>query len=264
MGNRMRVGGLAVAVAVAVGLTAGCSGSSAPSSAPTSVSPVPGASSPAGSSGSTRPSGSSPSGSSPANPSSVGAVARAAVETDGVTVHRVVVESDVAVVHVQAPATAASPSGLARIDVVRVGPDGTVVERSTVRQSDGGRTPSGHTMFDGGGDPSAPVDDATRAANEAVVARLYDEVFNGKQTAVVDELVAADEIQHNPAIADGSAALKALTANGLPVTVRRLTSQGDLVAAEVTYGSVAAVDIFRLRDGRIVEHWDVLDLARPA
>ena len=256
MGKRMRAGRSVVA-AVVVGLgAAACSGSSTSSIAPTSVT---GSSSPAGSSGSTRPPGSSS-----ANPSSVGAVARAAVEADGVTVHRVVVEGDVAVVHGQAPASASAPSGLARVDVVRVGTDGTVVERSTVRQNDGGRTPSGHTMFDGGGDPAAPVDDATRAANEAVVARLYDEVFNGKQTAVVDELVAADEIQHNPAIADGSAALKALTANGLPVTVRRLTSQGDLVAAEVTYGSVAAVDIFRLRDGRIVEHWDVLDLARPA
>lgn len=224
---------------------AGCSGSSSSS---------------AGSVGSTRP----PS-SSPASPSPVAAAARAAVEADGVTVHRVIVDDDVAVVHgEQSAPTPSSPTGLARIDVVRVGADGTVVERSTVRQNDGGRTPSGHTMFDGGGDPSAPVDDATRAANEAVVARLYDEVFNGKQTAVIDELVATDEIQHNPAIADGSAALKALTANGLPVTVRRLTSQGDLVAAEVTYGSVAAVDIFRLRDGRIVEHWDVLDLARPA
>ncbi len=181
------------------------------------------------------------------------------------TVHRVIVDDDVVVVHgEQSGPTSSSPTGVARVDVVRIGPDGTVAERTTVRQPISGPSPSGHTMFDGGGDPSAPVDAATRAANEAVVTRLYDQVFNGKQTAVVDELVAADEVQHNPALADGSAALKALTANGLPVTVRRLSSQGDLVAAEVTYGGVAAVDIFRLRDGRIVEHWDVLDLARPS
>ena len=255
--------GSAVAVAV-LGLgAAACSGASTPSTSPTSVGP---ASSATGSTAGSSRAGSSIAGSSVpvAASSAAAATARAAVEADGVAVHRVIVDDDVVVVHGQQAVSAASPTGLARVDVVRIGPAGTIAERTTVRQPIGGPNPSGHTMFDGGGNTSAAVDAATRAANEAVVSRLYDQVFNGKQTAVVDELVAPDYVQHNPSIADGSAGLKALTANGLPVTVRRLSSQGDLVAAEVTYGDVAAVDIFRVQDGRIVEHWDVLDLARSS
>jgi predicted SnoaL-like aldol condensation-catalyzing enzyme len=197
-----------------------------------------------------------------ANPSSVAATARVAVEADGVTVHRVVAGDDVAVVHGQSPTSSTAPTGLARVDVVRVGSDGSVVERTTVRQPVAGPNSSGHTMFDGGGDPAAAVGEAERRANEELVRRLYDEVFNGRNQGVVDELVAADYVQHSPAIGDGRDGLKALTANGLPVTVARLVAQGDLVAAQVVYpGGVAAVDIFRVADGRIVEHWDVLDLA---
>lgn len=247
-----RSAAVAVAVAVALGAVA-CSGGDG-AGAPASTT----GSAPAGSVA-----GTAPATSMTANPSSVPALARAAVEADGVTVHRVVAGDDVAVVHGQSPASSAAPTGLARVDVVRIGPDGSVVERATVRQPVAGPNPSGHTMFDGGGDPAAPVGEAERRANEAVVRRLYDEVFNGPNPGLVDELVAADYVQHSPAIGDGRDGLKALTANGLPVTVQRLVSQGDLVAAQVVYpGGVAAVDIFRVADGRIVEHWDVLDLSR--
>ena len=48
------------------------------------------------------------------------------------------------------------------------------------------------------------------------------------------------------------------------LTVERTVAQGDLVAVQVLWkqapgdvGGVARVDIFRLQDSRIVEHWDV-------
>ena len=54
------------------------------------------------------------------------------------------------------------------------------------------------------------------------------------------------------------------------LTVERTVAQGDLVAVQVLWkqrpgdaGGVARIDIFRLQDGRIVEHWDVAQQIAP-
>lgn len=179
--------------------------------------------------------------------------ARASVVATGGTVHRVVVDGDTAAVHVE---TATTPPR-AEVVFVRFGPNGDITGQTVIGQAVGAASVNGHTMFDGGGDPAAASDPA---ANKVLVARLYDEVFNGKRLDVIDEILAPDEIQHNPLIADGSAALRARMANGLPNQVREVLAQGDLVVVRVDYGPAAAADIFRVQDGRIAEHWDVLQL----
>lgn len=205
-----------------------------------------------------RPVGTTPEGTVPgAEPDAIEAAARAAVEQPGVVVHRVVVEGRRAVLHIEVT-PAAGGAARAVAEVIEIGPDGrAVAERVTVSQPVG-TTPSvnGHTLFDG---PVGAPKTSEADANRAVVERLYAEAFVGGDESVVDELVAPDYAQHNPVVPNGSAALKALVANTLPVEVVSLVAQGDLVAAHVRYGAVAAVDIFRLEDGRIVEHWDVLD-----
>ena len=183
------------------------------------------------------------------------AAAVAATADTGGTVHRVIAMGDRAIVHVE---TTSPARAVAQVWVA--GPSGAPSRSSSVSQAAVPRTPGGHTMFDGGGERSADRTPAELEANIAVVRRLYTEVFNGKQTAVIDELVAPGYLQHNPLIGDGSDGLKALTANGLPVEVLDVLAQGDLVAASVRYGNVGAVDIFRVDAGQIVEHWDVLDL----
>lgn len=77
--------------------------------------------------------------------------------------------------------------------------------------------------------------------------------------------------QHNPMLPDGKdAAIMALSnvlTNVYPGSrkiVKRTVAQGDLVAAQVFWDQkpgetrgVAMVDIYRLENGKIVEHWDV-------
>ncbi|BBD99508.1 DUF4440 domain-containing protein [Sphingobium amiense] len=86
--------------------------------------------------------------------------------------------------------------------------------------------------------------------------------------------VAPDYIQHNPGLPDGaSAAVEALApmfaAPGSRFDVKHVLVDGDLALVHLfgqgkpgTSGAAVA-DIYRLKDGRIVEHWDVIQPAAP-
>lgn len=84
-----------------------------------------------------------------------------------------------------------------------------------------------------------------------------------------DRYVAKDYIQHNPGILDGrDAAIAALAPMfarpGSRYDVKRILVDGDMAMIHLhgrggpdgLGGAVA--DIYRLKDGKIVEHWDVL------
>jgi predicted SnoaL-like aldol condensation-catalyzing enzyme len=81
--------------------------------------------------------------------------------------------------------------------------------------------------------------------------------------------VAPDYIQHNPGIADGrDAAIAALAPMfarpGARFVVKRILVDGDLAMIHLhgrgdpTTAGAAVADIYRLKNGRIVEHWDVI------
>jgi predicted SnoaL-like aldol condensation-catalyzing enzyme len=107
--------------------------------------------------------------------------------------------------------------------------------------------------------------------NKETVRAFYELAFNEKQPEeAVSRYVGSRYTQHNPMAADGPQAfidfVRWYTGENpeLRVDIKRLIAENDLVVthslitASLSDRGTAAVDIFRLEDGKVVEHWDVL------
>ncbi|HEY1364992.1 MAG TPA: nuclear transport factor 2 family protein [Xanthobacteraceae bacterium] len=107
-------------------------------------------------------------------------------------------------------------------------------------------------------------------ANKSTVRALYEAVLNKKDFAEAAKYLGPKYIQHNPGAADGPEGLKGFIAflrEKFPDNhseIKRIFADGDYVIVHVhavrepgTRGN-AIVDIFRLEDGKVVEHWDVV------
>lgn len=105
-------------------------------------------------------------------------------------------------------------------------------------------------------------------ANKKLVADFYQEVFGDKNIAAIDKYIGEIYIQHNPNLADGKEALK----QGLTqwfagvakekIDIQRINAEGNFVyihtKAKVGTAIFSVIDIFRIENGKIVEHWDVM------
>lgn len=107
--------------------------------------------------------------------------------------------------------------------------------------------------------------------NKETVRAFYELAFNDKKPEdAVARYVDSRYTQHNPIAGDGPgpfiAFVKAYTAQfpELTVDIKRVIAEGDLVVTHSLLKTspddrgTAAADIFRLENGKVVEHWDVL------
>lgn len=117
-------------------------------------------------------------------------------------------------------------------------------------------------------------------ANKRLVQRVYDEVINEENKAVIDEIYASDVIVHDPFMgtSQGIGAFKGLLGMfdaAFPhhrVTVEQMTAEDDLVCVLHTHHAthngafmglpptgksitVNGIELIRVRDGKIVEFW---------
>ena len=106
-------------------------------------------------------------------------------------------------------------------------------------------------------------------ANLALVLEFFEGFFNRHDVSIAERLVAEDYRQHNPFVADGREPFVRYFSGEfasnpkMRTQILRAAVNDDLVflhvhntASEDDRGS-AGVDIFRVKDGKIVEHWDV-------
>jgi steroid delta-isomerase-like uncharacterized protein len=118
--------------------------------------------------------------------------------------------------------------------------------------------------------------------NKQTTRRLY-ELLNAGQVAEVGELVSADYEEHDPLPGQGTGRDGALdrfsmltTALAPHFTIEDLVAEGDRVVVRWTNAgthvgefagipatgktfTIAGVDIYRVADGRLHEHWHVID-----
>lgn len=127
--------------------------------------------------------------------------------------------------------------------------------------------PSGHTQFDG----ATEADNSDAEATRQVVTDFVYDVLHGKAPEKTASYFDGDNyIQHNPAIADGlsglGAALAAMAEQGVEMvytTTHQVLAQGNFALA-VSEGTFAGqptsfYDLFRVENGKIAEHWDVME-----
>lgn len=197
--------------------------------------------------------------------SSVEYLAQAPVKT---TVENVRVFEDGDRVFLQTVYNFAGAGEQVAFDIFRFNEEGKIAEHWDNLAEKAAPNPSGRTQTDG--TTELKDLDKTEENRKLVKDFLYD-VMEGHHPEKTPEYFDGDTyIQHNTGIADGlsglGAALDALAEQGIQMiynTVHQVLSQGNFVlgVSEGTFAGkkTAYYDLWRIEDGRIAEHWDVME-----
>lgn len=111
---------------------------------------------------------------------------------------------------------------------------------------------------------------ATEEANLKLVVNFYEQFFNKHEVARAAEVVSENYKQHNPEVPDGKRPFVDYFSQFFKKTpqskarIVRTATSGDLVWLQVhstnspSDRGQAVLDIFRVKNGKIVEHWDII------
>jgi predicted SnoaL-like aldol condensation-catalyzing enzyme len=102
-------------------------------------------------------------------------------------------------------------------------------------------------------------------SNKEIVLEVLKRSFIDRDPTVVEQYFGANYKQHNPVIPDGPSAIAEMipSLTALRYEPGMAVAEGDLVMVHGRYTGwgpkpMVAVDIFRVEDGKVVEHWDVM------
>jgi predicted SnoaL-like aldol condensation-catalyzing enzyme len=112
------------------------------------------------------------------------------------------------------------------------------------------------------------LENSIQERNKAIVKEAFDAVFNKRDETAFERFWSPDYIQHSAHIPPGRDGLKALVAK-LPDTLRyeigHIVSEGDYVMVHGRFSGIGqpkawiAADIILMSEGKLVEHWDVIE-----
>jgi len=183
---------------------------------------------------------------------------------------RAIAEGDLVLLHSNVVFVPGTP-GTAVFDIFRF-QDGKIAEHWDVLQEAPATTANGNDMF---ATLSHPVTQTAQQPwftefNKKLVTELFNQLVVNKNVAAIDQYIGDDYREHSPNIPDGVAGLKAglgayfAQFPQLSVEPKRTIAQGDLVAIHSHYIPApgdrgrSVVDLFRVRNGKVVEHWDAV------
>lgn len=164
----------------------------------------------------------------------------------------------------------AAPFGgddLIAFDIYRFDQDGKIAEHWDALQPMVQETASGRSQIDG---PTEIKDLDKTEANKALAVALIEDVLMGKNPSKITEHISAEQYdQHNPQIKDGLSgimeAVEYLSSQNNMFqynTIHKVLGEGNFVLtiSEGEWGGKpqAFYDLFRMEEGKIVEHWDVI------
>ncbi|OPY33286.1 MAG: SnoaL-like domain protein [Methanomassiliicoccales archaeon PtaU1.Bin124] len=182
---------------------------------------------------------------------------------------RAIAEGELVVTHNRATGWMDRPTIVFDIYRVKEGSllkNGRLVEHWDVMQSEETKTVSGHSMIDGHID----IEDREKTVeNKELVTSFVEEILT-KGTGDVTRYISTEGyVQHNPGIGDDlsglGAALEGLAKAGLSMRYYKtyhIIAEGNFVfthsEGEFAGKHVAFADLFRVKNGKIVEHWDTM------
>ncbi|MFZ4858062.1 MAG: ester cyclase [Desulfuromonadaceae bacterium] len=127
------------------------------------------------------------------------------------------------------------------------------------------------------------MSDNMAETNKKILGAFAEAVFVKKELSALEQYVRTDYIQHNPLVNQGSQGFREFFSawfDSVPdwnYTLKKIIAEGDEVWVYGNYAGTLkkewlgipasgqcyafdAVDVFRLQEGKLAEHWDVMDI----
>lgn len=177
---------------------------------------------------------------------------------------RVIADDDIVAVHARYQGF--GPKATIGFDVFRV-EDGLIVEHWDNLIEEQPLNPSGRSQIDGATEITDL--DKTEENKDKVKEFLTKSLIDQAEIEITDYISPVTYLQHNPAVADGldgfGVAMAQMAKDGKAMSyskVHKVIGEGNFVLtmSEGALGTdaMAFYDLFRVEDGLIVEHWDVI------
>jgi predicted SnoaL-like aldol condensation-catalyzing enzyme len=186
-----------------------------------------------------------------------------------ITIYRTLVDADFVLLHSRYEGVGRYAGPVIAFDLFRFA-GGKIVEHWGGQEPEAPPNLSGRTQVGG---PTEVRDREQTEANRALVRTYRQTIMVALRFDRIEEFIDSALVQHAAKIGDGIAKLRdriasvAKEGGQLYLTPRRFVAEGNFVLVlsegDIPSGPTALYDLFRLENGKIVEHWDVLTPIPP-